>query len=132
MRAAAMYSELRGVMADGPSLCGIRDQLPFLQVPWKYRGLKMLSWIARPIFEYRLGMKEPDAVVDVIGRIAPRPVFLIGTAGLETKVVRRYFEFAGEPKTLWEIPEAGHGGGFAARPEEYRDTLVSFFSASLD
>ncbi|MEM7352888.1 MAG: alpha/beta fold hydrolase [Acidobacteriota bacterium] len=132
LRAAAYHPELRAVMADGPSLCGRRDQLPYSQVPWKYKGMKMLSWIATPIFELRLGMREPEAVVDVIGRIAPRPVFLIGTSELERKVVRRYFDFAGEPKILWEIPEAGHGGGFEARPEEYRDKLVGFFEQLLE
>jgi hypothetical protein len=33
---------------------------------------------------------------------------------------RRYFEAAGEPKALWEIPEAGHMGGLEARPPGVR------------
>ncbi len=131
LRAAAMFPGLKAVMADGPSLCGARDRPPILKIPWKYRGMQVLSWIATPIFELRLAMWEPPAVVDVIGEISPRPVFLVATKGVESTVVRRYFEFAGEPKTLWEIPEAGHGGGFAARPEEYRKKLVKFFRDAL-
>ncbi len=93
--------------------------------------MRFLSWLATPLFELRLGMWEPPAVVDVIAGISPRPVFLVATGGLERKAVRRYFEFASAPKTYWEIPEVGHGAGFAARPEEYRQRLVSFFERSL-
>ncbi len=131
LRAAAMFPEIKAVVADGPSLCGLRDHLPISQAPGIYRGWRFLSWLAAPVFELRLGMREPPSVVDVIAEISPRPILLITTDELETKVVRRYFEFAKEPKTLWQIPETGHGGGFAARPEEYAQRLVSFFSEAL-
>jgi hypothetical protein len=38
---------------------------------------------------------------------------------------------AGEPKTLWEIPEAEHVGGLAARPAEYERRVVAFFDRAL-
>ncbi len=131
LRAAAMEPDIRAVMVDGPSLCGARDHLPLRELPWDLWGMRAASWFARPVLELRLGMREPAAVVDVIDQISPRPVFLITTGGLESKVVRRYFDHAGEPKTLWEIPEAGHGGGWSARPEEYREKLVGFFDRWL-
>ena len=131
LRAAAMFPDLKAVMADGPSLCGANDHLPFRSLPPRFWGMKFLSWLATPLFELRLGMWEPPAVVDVIADISPRPVFLIATSGVELKVVQRYFDFAREPKTFWAIPEVGHGAGFAARPEEYREKLVSFFERSL-
>ncbi len=131
LRAAAAHPELRAVMADGPSLCGPRDHLPLAQSPAKIWAMRFLAVLARPMFEFRLGMRTPPAVVDVIGDIAPRPVFLIATSGLEQKVVQRYFDHAGEPRTLWQIPEAGHGGGFTARPEEYQQRLVGFFERTL-
>ncbi len=81
----------------------------------RWQGGRFLSWLAVPVLELRLGMREPPSVVDVIAEISPRPILLITTDELETKVVRRYFEFAKEPKTLGQIPETGHGGGFAAR-----------------
>ncbi len=131
LRAAAAHPELRAVMADGPSLCGARDHLPLSQLPARRWGMRFLSLLARPMFELRLGMRTPPSVVDVIGDIAPRPVFLIATSGLERRVVQRYFDHAGEPRTLWQIPEAGHGGGFATRPEEYQRQLVGFFERTL-
>lgn len=131
LRAAAAHPELRAVMADGPSLCGARDHLPLTQLPARMWGMRFLSMLARPMFQIRLGMRTPPAVVDVIGGIAPRPVFLIATDELERRVVERYFEHAGEPRTLWQIPETGHGGGWAARPQEYRRKLVGFFERHL-
>jgi hypothetical protein len=41
------------------------------------------------------------------------------------------YNLAREPKTLWEIPEAGHGGQFTARPEEYSAKMLEFFDANL-
>lgn len=131
LRSAAMLEEVAAVMADGPSLCGARDRLPLRDLPLELWPGRFLTALAVPLFEHRVGMRRPPGVVDLIGDVAPRPVFLIATSGLEAKVVRRYFDFAGDPKTYWEIPEAGHGGGFAARPEEYREKLVSFFERAL-
>ena len=35
------------------------------------------------------------------------------------------------PATLWEIPEAHHVGGLAARPAEYEQRVVGFFDREL-
>lgn len=43
----------------------------------------------------------------------------------------RGFRAASEPKELWEIPEAGHVGGFQARPREYERRVVGFFDRAL-
>ena len=118
-------------LLDGPSLCGPRDHLPLRDLPREYWGQRFGSWLAQPLFELRLGMRAPPSVVDVIGDIAPRPVFLVATEDIERRFVGRYYEHAGEPRTLWEIPEANHGGGFRARPEEYEQKLVEFFDRSL-
>jgi hypothetical protein len=40
-------------------------------------------------------------------------------------------EGAGEPKTLWAIPESKHVGGLAARPAEYERRVIRFFDAAL-
>jgi hypothetical protein len=42
-----------------------------------------------------------------------------------------YFAAAGDPKELWEIPEAGHTGGLAARPQEYEERVVGFLDRAL-
>jgi hypothetical protein len=75
----------------------------------------------------------PPLMHDIIGRIAPRPVFIIWTRnGVDTEVLNRgYYEAAGAPKTLWEIPESKHVGGLQARPREYERRVVGFFDEAL-
>ncbi len=77
--------------------------------------------------------EPPENLRKLVGRIAPRPVFLIfathGQGGMELNP--GYYEAAGEPKTLWEIPEAGHTGGLDARPREYERRVVSLFDQAL-
>jgi hypothetical protein len=70
---------------------------------------------------------------DIVGRIAPRPVFIIwAPRGVDTEALNpEYFEAAGAPKTLWEIPESRHTGGLAARPAEYERRVVGFFDRAL-
>ena len=84
--------------------------------------------------EWRTGFTQPEAVIDTIASIAPRPLFLIAAGepeAMEPRIVQFYYDHAQEPKTIWMIPEAGHGGGPEARPEEYAERLVSFFDEAL-
>jgi hypothetical protein len=69
----------------------------------------------------------------VVGRIAPRPVLFIAAPNSPNgeDLNRGFFEAAGEPKTLWEIPESGHVGGLDARPREYERRVVGFFDRAL-
>lgn len=72
--------------------------------------------------------------VDVIGRISPRPVFLI--RGGDDKWVPAYnadllMEAAGEPKLLWDAPRSKHSRVILAHPEEYELRVVDFFDRYL-
>ena len=57
----------------------------------------------------------PPHLRDLVGRIAPRPMFLIyatkGTGGEEHTFNRAFYREAGRGKAIWEIPESGHVGG---------------------
>ncbi|NTW58150.1 MAG: alpha/beta fold hydrolase [Nitrospirae bacterium] len=73
----------------------------------------------------------PEAV---IGRLAPAPVFIIAGDGDEmipAENGRRLFRAAKEPKELWIIPVAGHGGTIAAAGDEYGRRLGEFFDSHL-
>ena len=66
----------------------------------------------------------------VVGKIAPRPLLLIG--GVEDQLVpswmtQRLFAAAHEPKAIWLVPKAGHGGYAEAAPVEYPERLLKFF-----
>jgi pimeloyl-ACP methyl ester carboxylesterase len=76
----------------------------------------------------------PPPIVERIGRIAPRPVFLIyADPGQGGESVRqpKYFAAAGEPKEIWKVPGAEHTGGLEAQPVEYERRVIAFFDDAL-
>lgn len=76
----------------------------------------------------------PPAIVERIGRIAPQPLMLISAEngiGGETLRQPKYFAAAGAPKSIWEVPGAGHTGGIQARPVEYERRVIAFFDQAL-
>jgi len=128
--AAASNTGLRAVVSEGAGVRSIREDL--------LRGPR--GWFALPeaavqtgALAVMSGTPPPPALDDLAARIAPRPLFLIyagqGVGGEELNP--EYFEAASQPKTLWKIDEAGHVGGFEARPEEYEQRVVAFFDRAL-
>jgi fermentation-respiration switch protein FrsA (DUF1100 family) len=75
----------------------------------------------------------PTNLKHLVGRIAPRPIMLIAAPNTKNgeDLNRVYYAAAGEPKTLWEIPESGHVGGMDARPAEYERRVTGFFDDAL-
>jgi uncharacterized protein len=76
----------------------------------------------------------PPPIANRIGRIAPRPVFLIyAEHGIGGEQLRqpKYYARAGEPKALWQVPGARHTGGIDARPLEYERRVIAFFDRAL-
>jgi predicted alpha/beta-fold hydrolase len=74
--------------------------------------------------------------IDVIARVAPRPLFLIHSADDDNATTtvdgaRRLFDAAGEPKQLWIAPRGGHVGAINAFPDEYRSRVLAFFRDAL-
>jgi uncharacterized protein len=132
LRAAVVSQHLKAIAAEGPALSGLND-FPFrggrsLRIWW---GLLWL-WTVSSLQEILTGASQPEGLPKEIPQIAPRPILLISTgAGGEQRVIRRYFELAKEPKTLYEIPEARHGAGLFFRAEEYEEKLLGFFDQAL-
>ena len=84
--------------------------------------------------EWRTGVQEPPAVIEVIGSIAPKPILLISAGSeksAEYRIVTAYYAAANDPKTMWEIPEATHGGGLKTQPDEYRENVLTFMNEFL-
>ncbi len=72
--------------------------------------------------------------VSVIGRISPVPVLIIAGEGdslIPAENGRRLFAAAGEPKELWLIPGADHGGTLAAAGRTYEKRVGEFFDRYL-
>jgi hypothetical protein len=79
------------------------------------------------------GTAPPSALDDLVRGIAPRHMFLIYAGrGVESEELNvDFYRAASAPKGLWLIPEAGHVGGFEARPDEYERRVTGFFDRAL-
>ncbi len=79
------------------------------------------------------GERAAPSLIDLMPRIAPRPVLLISAGGDpdETPVNRAYQKAAGPSAESYEIPEAGHTSGLAARPQEYEARVTAFLERAL-
>ena len=78
--------------------------------------------------------RPPPPIVNRIGRIAPRAVFLIyadpGLGGENTRQPK-YYAAAGKPKAIWKVQGSKHTGGIDARPAEYEQRVIAFFDDAL-
>jgi uncharacterized protein len=76
----------------------------------------------------------PPPIVERIGLIAPRPVFLIyadpGIGG-ESARQPKYYAAAGQPKAIWKVPGSDHTGGLDAQPAEYERRVIAFLDDAL-
>ncbi len=132
LRAAAQFSDIRAVIADGPGLVDHRDLPP--PDTWLERWQVLQERIWFKCLEKRIDQRAPAPIVQVIGEITPRPLLIIATGaddGLEYRLARHFFKQANEPKTLWRIVDAGHGEGLEKHPQDYEQTMVNFFNQVL-
>ena len=129
--AAAERPEIKGVIADVPfkTLSSVIDH-SFR----KLVGLPSFPFVPVSKFfcELRLGINMEDVEpVKAIGRISPRPVFLIDD--LEDSLfpadsVGEVYKAAREPKDLWSVPEScPHGKVWENAPEEYERRVLAFW-----
>lgn len=132
--AAAWFSQIQAVVADsayadfGRTLA--RTQWLAYHIPRLPLG-QMVIWAT----EIRLGCRLSElSPVNFIGRISPRPVFVIHGM-LDLRILpeegRRLFEAAGQPKSLWLTPQAEHVASFYLHREEYLSKIGQFFQDAL-
>ena len=134
--AAASDPDIRAVVADSA---------------WTDQDLQLSRLSSLPIGPVRIplppfGIVAVNAIVgadvtgarpiDVIARVAPRPLLLIHSADDDNATTtvdgaRRLFDAAGEPKQLWIAPRGGHVGAINAFPDEYRSRVLAFFRDAL-
>ena len=130
LEAAARNSALRAVVADGAGERSVRESRLRGRAGWPSLPSYLVQTAAVAVLS---GDRPPPSLADLVPRIAPRPLLLIG-AGSDNggeDLQPHYFAAANEPKEFWKIPEAGHTGGYAARPREYALRLTGFFDAAL-
>lgn len=88
-------------------------------------------WIASHRAGIDVNGVRPD---DVIGEISPRPILIIhGLADYVVPVANseRNFKAAREPKELWLVPGAKHGGAHTVAKAEYEKKVIDFFENAM-
>ena len=126
LQAAASNTGLRAVISEGAGVRSVREHLLHGPRGWFSLPEAAVQTAAVAVLS---GTAPPPSLADLVPRIAPRPLLLIyaGQGGGGEELNPDYYDAASTPKTLWKIPEAGHVGGFQARPHEYeaaRDALL--------
>jgi fermentation-respiration switch protein FrsA (DUF1100 family) len=124
---------VRAVVADSSfataeSLVGRFDR--WFRLPsWPFSALVPLA------VQFQVGLKPADvAPVARVGDIAPTPVLIIhgaDDAGIPAQDAQRLYDAAGNPKELWIVLGAPHGGGHAVAGREYRARVLGFLARHL-
>ncbi len=128
------------VAAHDPRVSAVAAESPFSEFngavtrhgKFFYHAPRLFSRLTLWFVRRRLGFDPNDyAPLNSVHRIAPRPLFLLqGEKDKRTPPTegRRLFERAGEPKTLWTVPGAGHGELAEVGGREYQDRVLGFFT----
>jgi hypothetical protein len=132
LQTAAETDALKAVVSEGGGARSIREYREMPGVGRSPASLVLQTAISAGVAVLS-NQRPPPPLQDLVGRIAPRPVFLIwATHGVDTEALNpKFYAAAGQPKTLWEIPESGHVGGLSARPAEYERRVIAFFDRAL-
>ena len=131
-------------VAETPEIKGLIAEIPFSSINGilkhtfeKEFGLPSFPFalVTKWISEFRLGV-DLDSVspVEVIGKISPRPVFLIDDSEddmFPSDSVEVLYKAAKEPKVLWQVPGAPHGKGWETAPDEYERRVLAFWRDTL-
>lgn len=131
--AAARSGGLRAVVSEGAGIRSVREALDIPDVAPRIQ-LSLLFGVVTPAVMLFSGSRPPTSLTDLVGRIAPRALFLVEAEqgqGGETELTRTFFDAAGEPKTRWRVPASSHTGGLDAEPAEYERRVVGFFDRHL-
>jgi dienelactone hydrolase len=132
LESAARSPGLKAVVSEGAGERSVREYLDmtggdkWLQIPTAVAitaGTALFS-----------DNSPPKSLKDLVGRIAPTPVFFIygehGQDG-ERNLNPTYYRSAHEPKMIWKVPGSGHTGGINARPKRYERRVIGFFDRAL-
>jgi hypothetical protein len=133
IEAAAESNGLKAIVSEG---AGIRSLREALAIPETRKRLEasIAHVVVTPGVALFSNDAPPASLEDLVGRIAPRPVFLIYAVpgqGGEAELSEAFYDAAREPKAIWHVPGSGHTGGIEAQPAEYERRVVGFLDDAL-
>jgi uncharacterized protein len=133
LEAAAESDGINAVVSEGAGVRSIRESLAMADTRKRLEG-SIAHAILTPGLALFSNTMPPPSLDDLVGRIAPRPVFFIYAVpgqGGEAELTERFYKAAGAPKAIWRVPGSEHTGGIEARPAEYERRVVAFFDRAL-
>ena len=126
LETAAETDQLKAVVSDGAGIRSVREA----SMQWDAVPIWASITAATAVFS---DDSPPPSLNDLVDGISPRAVFFIyakhGQGG--ESLSQDFYESAGEPKAVWEVPVGGHVGGAEALPREYERRMVGFFDDAL-
>jgi hypothetical protein len=130
LRGALKSEHIRALVLEGlnPSILGDHGGRPTSLQRWLNYPV---NWLYYRVYEFMIGDKDVG-VLDVIGKIAPRPILLIASGAKDIYFNRLFYEAANEPKELWKLSNGGHGAAILQGAQEYQSRLLAFFGKALD
>jgi fermentation-respiration switch protein FrsA (DUF1100 family) len=134
IRGAARIPEVRAVVAQG-AYTSVEENLEsgvraFMGLPPALFA-PLVAWLGERETGLDIRLMRP---IDDVGQIAPRPVLFVQGArdtAVPIENGRRLYEAAGEPKELYVVAEAGHGGYLRIAPDEFERRVVGFLDRYL-
>ena len=132
LEAAARSHGLKAIVSEGAGERSIRE---FFDMTTGYKWLFASGYAGLTAgVSLFANHTPPPSLKDLVGRIAPTPVFFIygehGQDG-ERNLNPQYFAAAHAPKQIWKVPDSGHVGGITAHPRDYDRRMTEFFDRAL-
>ena len=129
LRGALETRNIRAMVLDGLEPSALSDhgggQQSFmnrLKIP--------ANWLYYKLYEFMCRGRQAG-VLEIIGILAPRPLLLIASGAQDIYFNRLFYQAAGEPKELWELPQGEHGTGILADSHSYIERMTNFFQKEL-
>ncbi len=131
LRAAADGISLRAIIADGAGAGTFGDKAILDGQGFKAPIALSADWLSMRATELLSGMREPPALVSIVGKIRV-PVLLIASNNPgELTNDQVYRERIGANATLWYVPDAGHVTALQTHPHDYTARVTAFLKAAL-
>jgi hypothetical protein len=133
LEAASETESLAAVVSEGAGARMFTEEMDEEHPGLEKATIALPAWIKQASIAVFANQSPPTNLKDLVPKIAPRAMLLIAAPNAPTgeDLNRGYYAAAGEPKTLWEIPESKHVGGLEARPAEYERRVTRFFDETL-
>jgi fermentation-respiration switch protein FrsA (DUF1100 family) len=129
LRGALKTGDLKALVLEGlnPSILSDHGGRPRSLIRWLNYPT---NWLYYQLYHFMIGGRDVG-VLEVIGKIAPRPILLIASGEKDIYFNRLFYQAARQPKELWELPDGEHGAAILKDSQAYLQHVVEFFNKAL-